>query len=326
MARAKEKRLNTIPCPLCGSTDSKLVRHATEFRLRRRTYRLSECLGCAHVFVDPPPSPVELEQYYAETVPKLREDFGSENVGARAAETTVEREKYELFSQLGLMERPGALLDVGFGSGGFLAGMATRGWRSAGVEFTDKIDQSFASQFDTFLGPDALDQVPAGRFDVATLWHVLEHLRDPIDSLRRVRRALKPDGKLLIAVPSFDSVSARVFGNYWYGLVPPWHLHQFRPRTLELAISQAGFSVEEIRGFGEQAMRMFWISSITEIINALPDRPYRPLEVAALRVLRKTATLASFRLSALEQRIGRPSAIVAVARKNALAESVLRAS
>ena len=82
--------------------------------------------------------------------------------------------------------------------------------------------------------------------DAVVLWHVLEHLDDLGDALRRVSRVMRDGGMLSVAVPNRDSLEARVFGNSWHAWEPSRHRWHFDERSLRLVLGEAGFSVEEI--------------------------------------------------------------------------------
>src|SRR5947209_6332767 len=110
-----------IPCPLCGGNERRPEFEALEFMLRRRTYPYVRCCACGHVFVNPPPDPRELEEFYAQVAPRLYSEY-ADPAGTSAeglANSTVEQEKVELVRELGLLEPPREVLDVGFGAGGF---------------------------------------------------------------------------------------------------------------------------------------------------------------------------------------------------------------
>src|SRR4029453_10599564 len=100
---------------------------------------------CGHVFVDSPPDDAELEDYYAEVIPRLRAAFPAprERSPEDVAEEAVELEKVEFLKDTGLIEERGHLLDIGFGNGGFVLAMSRLGWRCTGQEFTEKVDLPF---------------------------------------------------------------------------------------------------------------------------------------------------------------------------------------
>ena len=87
-------------------------------------------------------------------------------------------------------------------------------------------------------------ELPAGYFDVITLWHVLEHTGDPVENLRRVGKLLKPGGLLLAEVPNSAGLIARICGPYWLGWDLPRHLVHFTPRTLRHAARRCGLRVQ----------------------------------------------------------------------------------
>jgi SAM-dependent methyltransferase len=77
------------------------------------------------------------------------------------------------------------------------------------------------------------------RYDLTTLWHVLEHLPNPLETLRRLRRATKTGGRLIVAVPDSSGYAARLFGRRWFGYDAPRHLAHFTKETLWAALTAA---------------------------------------------------------------------------------------
>ncbi|HEY7411800.1 MAG TPA: class I SAM-dependent methyltransferase [Vicinamibacteria bacterium] len=141
------------------------------------------------------------------------------------------------------------VLDIGCGSGRFLAAMADRGHACEGTELTAHSGRRAASipGVRVHVGPLAEASFPEGAFDMITLWHVLEHLRDPAASLRRCRRWLARDGWLVAAVPNTASWQARLFRAHWFHLDTPRHLFHFTPASLATALQQAGFTAPRVR-------------------------------------------------------------------------------
>jgi 2-polyprenyl-3-methyl-5-hydroxy-6-metoxy-1,4-benzoquinol methylase len=82
---------------------------------------------------------------------------------------------------------------------------------------------------------------PDHSFDVITLWDVIEHVPEPRETLRQVRRLLRPGGIIAINTPDADSAWARVMGMGWHLIVPPEHLHLFGKRSLQLVLSDTNF-------------------------------------------------------------------------------------
>jgi len=142
----------------------------------------------------------------------------------------------------------GRILDVGCGRGNFLEVMAARGFDVYGTEFSAVSAQRARMLFPDriFLGEHATTELAEQQFDLITLWHVIEHLRDPYGTVCRLHKLLKPEGRLVLAQPNIDSWQARLGGAVWFHLDIPRHLYHFSPTTLAALLDQAGFRVERV--------------------------------------------------------------------------------
>jgi SAM-dependent methyltransferase len=135
----------------------------------------------------------------------------------------------------------GRYLDVGCGSGSALGVAQALGWRTAGIE-VDVAAAEKARRFAAELHVGDVLAAPFGaaRFDVITVFHVLEHLPDPVAAMRRMLGWLAPGGLLIVEVPNAGGLGARLFGRAWSALELPRHLSHFTPETLERTVAQAG--------------------------------------------------------------------------------------
>ena len=136
-----------------------------------------------------------------------------------------------------------------------------RGWRVAGTEVAATVTgRTHRRRLGVPILPGdftVLRWRPA-RFDIVTLWHVLEHLPSPRATLRQARRVLRPDGWLLVSVPDLASWQARCFGARWLHLNPPLHLAHFTPATLQRLLTAAGFAVARVRHLHVLWMHNLW--------------------------------------------------------------------
>jgi SAM-dependent methyltransferase len=137
----------------------------------------------------------------------------------------------------------GQLLDVGCGSGEWLSTMQAFGWRVRGLDF-DQNAVALAAQHGVEVDSGSLEEqcYADDSYDAITLNHVIEHLPNPVLTLRECHRILKPEGRLMLYTPSTESVGHRVFKAYWRGLEPPRHLYLFNPKSIKTLLSQAGFN------------------------------------------------------------------------------------
>ena len=92
------------------------------------------------------------------------------------------------------------------------------------------------------------------------MWQSLEHVHQPLDVLCAAHRLLTDGGRLLVAVPNFESLASRWFGANWYGLDVPRHLTHFTPDTLRAMLARAGFARIDVH----QQHRNSWIRHSAE--------------------------------------------------------------
>lgn len=140
------------------------------------------------------------------------------------------------------------LLDYGCGSDRFLNHARSLGWRTTGMDFSEKaVEQARASGHRAFCcNDDAWELLADGSLDFVRLSHVLEHLYQPRDVLSQLNRKMAPGAMLHLALPNPRSLSARVFGSYWFSLDCPRHIMLYTGTFLSAELPQLGFRVERV--------------------------------------------------------------------------------
>jgi SAM-dependent methyltransferase len=141
--------------------------------------------------------------------------------------------------------KSGKALDIGCGRGLLLARLRDMGWQVEGTELSDNAARYGRDVLNLDIHTKPVHEVgfADASFDMVIIWHVLEHLYAPQEMLREIRRILKPDGALLVAVPNFGSWEARFGKRHWFHLNVPGHLTHFTDRTIERELRDAGFTV-----------------------------------------------------------------------------------
>ena len=89
-----------------------------------------------------------------------------------------------------------------------------------------------------------------GSVDIITMNHVVEHLQDPKKELQKVYELLCDNGLLLIEVPHLTGWGRSCFGRWWWGHLPPQHLHLFKPQGLVSLLKSLNFECLEMRQHG----------------------------------------------------------------------------
>lgn len=215
-------------------------------------YGVRECPRCHRRALDPRPAPATLAHWYGPSYfgASTRKFIGPVEAFVDLFRDGRAREAAGLLAKgpAPSGERP-RVLDVGCGSGLFLAALAKRGIECHGTEFSDETARRARALpgLRIHAGPIDADTYAAGSFDLISVWHVLEHLGDPDELLRYAARWLRPGGTLMVAVPNIDSWQARLFRGAWFHLDPPRHFFHFGPRSLGAALQAAGFRVERMR-------------------------------------------------------------------------------
>jgi SAM-dependent methyltransferase len=137
---------------------------------------------------------------------------------------------------------PGRVLDLGCGDGTRLARLAAAGWNPIGVDMDrNAVEAARRSQVGEVRLGTVHDVGPPSSFDAVVMFHVLEHVDDPLATLVRARQLLRPGGLLSITTPNADSWLHRIYGARWRGLEPPRHLQIFTPSGLGELLGEAGF-------------------------------------------------------------------------------------
>ena len=119
----------------------------------------------------------------------------------------------------------GRLLDIGAGTGDFLLVAKNDGWKTTGVEPSDRAKSIAKSKGISFVEKTA--ELESQSFDVISMWHVLEHIPDLEIQIKELKRLLKPTGTLIVAVPNFKSFDAKYYGKFWAAFDVPIHFWHF---------------------------------------------------------------------------------------------------
>jgi SAM-dependent methyltransferase len=239
-----------VPCPLCVGRNSTPVIEAQDVNggAEGLWFVVVQCDSCGTCFTNPRPDLASIGQFY-----------GSGYTPHQRHHRAPGRKHWNplrfLKGKPRVEKRPipwhghGRLLDFGCGRGTYLQTMSRLGWKVVGVDASIRMVEHIREDLGlpAFAGSlPHLDLAPES-FDVITMWHALEHVHEPVPVLREARNLLAPGGKIVISVPSIDSLPFRWFGKDWFGLELPRHLTHFTPPTLLQMLQRCGFATEPIQ-------------------------------------------------------------------------------
>ena len=231
----------------CGICESKLgvtkfMAYDNNFKTTDRVFKIIKCPKCGVSQTLPLPDSSELIQYY----PHIYYPTGP--ASEMYYKNHIERFQIDKLKMIQTYSRIGKLLDIGCGVGHFIRTALNNGYEAEGVEFSEVAAAVGREQWNLQIvsGDFLSNQFVPESFDIITLWQVLEHLRQPREVLFKIHHLLKPGGLLVIAVPNFSSIQARIFRNRWYHLDVPRHLFHYSPESLVKILDICNFHVDKI--------------------------------------------------------------------------------
>lgn len=206
----------------------------------------------------PQPSPENLGRYYES------EDYISHTDGKRSVFEKIYQlvKGYALEQKCALIAKfagKGRLLDIGAGTGDFLARAQSKGWSVTGFEPNPKA--AGIAQSKGVILTDTTSALPDGTFSAVTMWHVLEHVPDPKAQLDELYRLLQPGGFAFVAVPNFKSYDASYYGTFWAAYDVPRHLWHFSQTAIRVLATESSFELVEVLPMKFDA---FYVSLLSE--------------------------------------------------------------
>lgn len=221
----------TAECPFCAR------KSPVYFRTRDLNRRISEelfdyyrCPGCGLIFLSPIPTDLgkyyPANYYYGTSPPSL-------------SELAVAARKWEGY-KIEIVRRfvpSGRLLEIGPGGGGFAYLAKDAGYATEVIE----MDAGSCQYLRDVVGvgvrhsddaTSVLNGDTSGTYDVIALWHVIEHLSDPLAIIDAAVARLSPGGILVVAAPNPSSFQFRLLGRYWTHVDAPRHVMLIPLKTL----------------------------------------------------------------------------------------------
>ena len=234
------------------------------------------------------PVPISLDRYYP---PRYRR--------FNAVAAFVLRRLYlrRVDGWLARIPKSGVALELGSGTGWMLRALRERGWLAVGSERTVTVAVAAreGAGVPMFVGDlDAIRDAPV--LDLVIMFHVLEHLADPVAALHALARRVKPGGTLILGIPNIASWQARAVGSRWMHLDAPRHLCHFSPDAIERALHASGFRMAHLDFRSFEHDPFGWVQGgldrlgfeqglLVKLLARMPERRSGPLATLAAVVL-----------------------------------------
>ncbi len=222
-------------CYLCGGTG---VRKRPGKVRDNENLEIYECLSCGLVFLS------SFDHIHDSFYESSGMHDGEVDIGSWAVDTAWDDDRR--FSSFKTLMENRSVLDFGCGNGGFLLRARAAASRIAGIELEERLQPYFTRNGLTVHA--SIDDV-TDIFDIITLFHVLEHIADPVDILGRLLEKLAPGGSMIVEVPNANDALLTLYENEEFSRFTYWspHLFLYTASTLEMLGKKAGLKVNYIK-------------------------------------------------------------------------------
>ncbi len=216
----------------------------TDYSVSKETFELYYDQDLDLLITSPQPSPENLGRYY-ESNDYISHTDSKRSLFEKAyhfVKGIALKNKLNLINNCSSIK--GNLLDIGAGTGDFLLTAKQNGWNTIGVEPSEKAKGIAIGKGIQFS--DSTEELESNSFDVITMWHVLEHVPNLEIQIKELKRLVKPNGTIIIAVPNFKSYDANYYGKFWAAFDVPIHFWHFSKTAIKLLFEKEDIKLEKV--------------------------------------------------------------------------------
>ena len=232
-------------CPWCQSEKAHTHLSLKDYFLTQEPFEIMVCEDCGLLYTTPKPSDEKLGDYYKSEayyshqenkkgfIPRLYEAIKKVNI----------KHKFEVATNDLKLENGGKMLEIGCGVGGFLHYAEQQGWDCYGAEPSEDAMKILQSKTKAkVVKPAQIEDFPDASFDLICMWHVLEHVADLKWQIAQLKRLLKPNGRIVIALPNYQSYDAQYYKDKWAAYDVPRHLNHFSEEFMRKELNNCGLA------------------------------------------------------------------------------------
>lgn len=339
----KTIELVEVPCPICQSTSWRLLAKFVDWTYGiGGPFRSVRCSSCGHRYLNPRPTDESLLKCYPEQygphhldrrVKLLHAENGSDQGQVQRVAMDESKRSFQVLRKLwrrwldnrstwmptiehAKVSSSPMALEIGCADGWFCQQLADAGWDIQGIEpVAAAAERARARGIRVHVGTVQDVFVPSQSMDFVAAWMVLEHLPNPVESVQRIGKWVKPGGTFAFSVPNAASLDRFVFGRHWSGYDGGRHLQFYTPRSLAELLAKGDFRIE--RAIHQNTIQPF-VGSIGSLVHSLwpASRIAKRLSAVYMNEISFRARVLCSPLANLVAGVYLSSRITVIARKN----------
>lgn len=257
---------NAVNCPICKITESSyyISTSALMHEPNNELYIFNICNNCEAIFLTNPVPPEKLEHYYTDNYLPYRGPaaWGKYSSFVANSQKKIDSNRVIFVKKYLKKNNPNLnVLDVGCGNPSFLELLQQNSKvNCTGIDFSDS-GWKGKNYPNLALKKVAIeDFVPSKQFDIITLWHYLEHDYNPNQTIEKLYDCLKQGGKLIIEVPDYKSISAKIQKSYWQGWHSPRHISFVTKKSFDHLFQKDKWEIATHLRYGTlDAFTLWWL-------------------------------------------------------------------
>jgi SAM-dependent methyltransferase len=221
-------------CPNCGGKDFKPFLNCIDYTVSKESFSIVSCINCALNFTNPRPGEDSIGKYYEsdDYISHSNTNEGLINKIYHLVKKRAINQKIRIIEDLKPQSKK--ILDIGCGTGAFIAEISKSDWYVAGIEPNQKAREFAIKNYSVnVFEENKIAELKNESFTIITMWHVLEHVHRLNSRIQEIYNILETGGYAIIAVPNYTSWDAKHYNEFWAAYDVPRHLYHFSPDVIK---------------------------------------------------------------------------------------------
>ena len=243
----EQEQENILICGICKGSAIKKHIEGKDHNATEEIFSVVECKNCGYRFTSPRPKEKFIGKYYKS------KNYISHNSTKKGLINKIYHivRKYQFYKKNQLIEKHSKtggkkILDIGCGTGDFLNYMQFKKWEISGIEKDEGARKIATEKNNISINRDMLNLKEKNKYDVITMWHVLEHIYDAQTYIEKICKIIKKEGVIVIAVPNSNSYDAIKYKENWVAYDLPIHVSHFRKNDIQNIANKNNLKLKHI--------------------------------------------------------------------------------